>query len=194
MENKPFWRNVKSNNKDWNTPRKYVNLLYQFFEEIDLDPCSNSSSIVHAKTEYIFPSKDGLRESWNFHRIYVNPPYGISENGTSIEDWFNKIVKSYLEYNSEIIALVPVATNTSYWKKYVYPYASLISFLFDTRLKFRINCDEKNKGSPMACSLIYWGNQIEKFYQVFGDNSAILKIFKGKSNIIQTDFNYLVKK
>ncbi len=39
-------------------------------------------------------------------------------------------------YGAEIIALVPVATNTAYWKKYVFDEADSVCFLYDTRLRF----------------------------------------------------------
>jgi hypothetical protein len=37
-----------SNNKDWCTPKKYVDAIKEFFDgEIDLDPCSNEDSLVY---------------------------------------------------------------------------------------------------------------------------------------------------
>ena len=68
-----------------------------------------------------------------------------------------KIYDTYKNYNSGIIALIPVATNTSHWKQYIFGKATGICFLSDTRLKFRINGNEDNKGSPVACCMIYWG-------------------------------------
>ena len=50
---------------------------------IDLDPCSNEHSMVDADTKYILPT-NGLTESWNYKRIFVNPPYGRNSDGTTI--------------------------------------------------------------------------------------------------------------
>lgn len=162
-------RTVNSKSQNWCTPKKYVQLVNIFFNgDIELDPCSNGDSLIEAKTKYIYPLNDGLREKWNYKNIYVNPPYGrCKQTKTSIKDWFKKFYEAYCLYHSEIIALVPVATNTSHWKEYVYQKATCICLLYETRLKFRINGNENNKGCPMACCLIYYGKNPCKFKEIF---------------------------
>lgn len=171
-----------SSNKDWCTPGKYINAIKEFFNgEIDLDPCSNEDSIVNAKVEYKLPEKDGLWNPWSFKKIYVNPPYGKdSIHKTTIKDWLRKCFYTYRDYGSEILALIPVATNTSHWKEYIFGKAIAICFLYDTRLKFRINGNENNKGSPMACAMVYWGKNLEKFINVFNEFGEIMISMKGK--------------
>lgn len=171
-------RNVNTTSINWGTPSKYVDLVKRFYGgEIDLDPCSNHESIVGAKVEFVYPQKDGLEELWNYNNIYVNPPYGrCKETKTSIKDWFKRCYESNSIYNSEVIALVPVATNTSHWKEYVFSKAKAICFLYDTRLKFRISGNENNKGCPMACCFIYWGEDFEKFKMLFKEHGYIVKI------------------
>lgn len=171
-------RNSISRNKDWCTPKKYVDAVKEVFEgKISLDPCSNKHSIVNANIEYSLPDKDGLVESWNFPTIYVNPPYGRNkEKKTSIKDWLKKCAGAHEKYASEVIALVPVATNTGHWKKSVYGKAKAICFLFDTRLKFLENGKDKGKGAPMSCAIIYWGKNYEKFYDVFIKYGAVVNI------------------
>lgn len=163
-------RQAVTETKNWCTPYKYVKAVTDVFNGIiDLDPCSNKDSIVNARVEYMLPEMDGLMESWEFDHIYVNPPYGSDrENGTTIRDWFIKIAKAR-KNGSEIIALVPVATNTAHWKDYVYPIATSICFLYDTRLKFFINGREDTKGAPMSCCAIYYGNNPVLFSQIFSE-------------------------
>ena len=154
-----------------------------FFENnINLDPCSNSDSIVRATTKYILPV-DGLMETWNFKNIYVNPPYGRDkQRKTSIKNWIKKCCHSHEEYNSEVVALIPVATNTSHWKEYIYNKSTAICFLYDTRVKFRINGSEENKGSPMACCFVYWGARFDKFKELFSDLGFVVKIDENSLN------------
>lgn len=97
-----------------------------------------------------------------------------------LKNWFEKCVYAYEEYKSEIIALVPVASNTSHWKWYVFIKAKAICFLYDTRLKFLENGKVGGKGAPMACAMIYWGNNYKNFYQVFIEYGAVVDI----SNLI----------
>lgn len=157
------------NNTEWNTPIKYANLIEQFFIEIDLDPCSNNGSIINSKNKFIYPEKDGLKEDW-CKRTYVNPPYG-----RGIKLWFSKAWQEYQKGN-EILMLVPVSTNTSHWKEFVYNKATAICFLYDTRLKFRINGEENNKGCPMACCFIYYGKNYSRFKKLFNKFGYCVKI------------------
>lgn len=175
-------RTVNSLSQEWCTPKKYVDAVKEVFGgHIDLDPCSNEYSIVNAITEYLLPERDGLAESWDFPTIYVNPPYGSDRiRGTRIKDWLARCASAHQEYDSEILALVPVAANTSHWKNYVFTKAHGICFLYDTRLRFLENGSDIGKGAPMACAMIYWGNNFTKFYDVFIKHGAVVDI----SNLI----------
>lgn len=171
-------RTVNSQSQSWGTPQKYVNAIKRFFGGIiDLDPCSNEYSIVHANTEFILPQNDGLREDWNYPAIYMNPPYGADrERGTTIRNWLEKCVLTHKKYGSEILALIPVATNTGHWKKCIFGQARAFCFLYDTRLKFLENGSGSGKGAPMACAMIYWGKNYDKFYNVFIEYGAVIDI------------------
>ena len=175
-------RKVNSQNQSWGTPSKYVNAVKNFFGgSIALDPCSNKYSIVNAETEFMLPHKDGLHEEWNYDTIYVNPPYGADrERGTTIKNWLSKCAKSHKKYGCEILALVPVATNTSHWKQFVFGNARAICFLYDTRLRFLENGLDVGKGAPMSCAMIYWGNNFVDFYKIFIEHGAVLDL----SNLI----------
>jgi len=171
-------RTLNTISQEWGTPEKYVNAVRDFFGGgIDLDPCSNEYSIVNAGTEYRLPKYDGLRESWNFPSIYVNPPYGIDkEHGTSIKRWLCRCAAAYKEHKSEVLALVPVATNTGHWKKYVFGVATAVCFLYDTRLKFLVNGQNGGKGAPMSCAMIYWGKNVEQFLESFKKFGAVIDL------------------
>lgn len=70
-------RSINSISQHWCTPLKYVRAVRGVFGgTIALDPCSNPHSVVAAEAEYQLPNDDGLRLSWDYPTIYVNPPYG----------------------------------------------------------------------------------------------------------------------
>lgn len=175
-------RTINTSSQCWGTPPKYVSAVKEVFGGfIDLDPCSNEFSVVNAETEYRLPKQDGLKESWDFSTIYVNPPYGIDkERGTTIKNWLAKCANANEEFNSEVLALVPIAANTSHWKKYVFTKAKSICFLYDTRLRFLENGQDVGKGAPMACAMVYWGENQHKFYEIFIEHGAVVDI----SNLI----------
>lgn len=170
-------RHVNSISQSWCTPPKYVNAIKDFWNgHIGLDPCSNEYSIVNADIEFKLPEHDGLKESWNEKTIYVNPPYGSDrQRGTSIKNWLAKCAAAN-EAGAEVIALIPVATNTSHWKKYVFGKAASICFLYDTRLRFWENGMDIGKGAPMACCLVYWGLEVHRFYSHFIKYGAVVDI------------------
>ncbi len=185
-------RSVNSQSQSWGTPKMYVDAVKRFFGgSIALDPCSNEHSIVHAETEYMLP-KDGLRESWEFSTIYVNPPYGSDrERGTTIKNWLAKCAIANEKYNSEVLALVPVATNTGHWKQSVFGRAKAICFLYDTRLKFLENGQDIGKGAPMSCSMIYWGERYEEFYNEFIKFGAVVDLTPIQGELIGKERNNL---
>jgi hypothetical protein len=169
-------RNDTSVSRDWGTPEKYVRDVREVLGgEIDLDPCSNVFSIVRARVEYRLPETDGLKASWDFRRIYVNPPYGTDRvRGTRIKDWLKKCSDSHQAYGSEVLALVPVATNTSHWMHFVFDTAAGVAFLYDTRLRFLVDGRDEGKGAPMSCAMVYWGAHYDRFFRVFLRHGAVV--------------------
>ncbi len=177
-------RTINTLSQDWGTPEKYVTAVQQVFDcEIDLDPCSNEHSIVPARVKYSLPKNDGLKQSWDFHRIFVNPPYGIDqERHTSIKHWLYRCAMAHRHHCSEVIALVPVATNTGHWKNYVFGRATAVCFLYDTRLRFLVGGRNEGKGAPMSCAMVYWGGHFSRFSEVLSDHGAVvdLRSLQGK--------------
>ncbi len=125
----------------------------------------------------MLPEKDGLKHEWNYPTIYVNPPYGIDkERGTTIKNWLARCAYAYENFGSEVLALVPVAPNTTHWKNYVFTKARGVCFLYDTRLRFLENGTDGGKGAPMACAMVYWGDNFQRFYEVFIHHGAVVDI------------------
>lgn len=168
-------RKNNSDKKDWNTPPKYVEPIREFFGgKIDFDPCSNEHSLVDASVNVVYPFQDGLKEDWNYKKIFVNPPYGRSD-GTSLYSWFSKAVQEY-NHEKEIIFLVPVATNTKHFKDIIFTQFTSVCFLADTRLRFYNEGIEDKKGAPMACCLCYIGNRFNEFEAEFSKFGKVMKI------------------
>ena len=172
-------RSMNSLSQDWGTPSKYVDVIREFFGgQIDLDPCSNRYSVVNAQTEYRLPESDGLLQNWNYPTIYVNPPYGSNRaRGTRIANWLQRCALAHVEYGSEVLALVPVATNTGHWKKYVWSVASAVCFLYDTRLRFLVKGQDSGKGAPMSCAMVYWGGDYQRFEDHFLKFGAVVNLY-----------------
>ena len=171
-------RKVNTHSQHWGTPAQYVAAVKQVFGgKIALDPCSNRYSRVKADVEYRLPRRDGLKATWDYPTIFVNPPYGIDrERGTSIKHWLQRCAAAHREHQSEVIALVPVATNTGHWKTSIFGQAEAVCFLYDTRLRFLVNGRDEGKGAPMSCAMIYWGPSYQRFFDVFLKYGAVLDL------------------
>lgn len=171
-------RKVRTQSQHWGTPEKYVRAVKDVFGgSVALDPCSNEFSIVGAAIEYRLPAQDGLKESWEAPTIFVNPPYGLDhERGTAIRHWLQRCHLAHEQYGSEVLALVPVATNTGHWKKHVFGVATAVCFLYDTRLRFLVDGADGGKGAPMSCAMIYWGRNYRHFFEVFRQFGAVLTL------------------
>ena len=157
-------RKCITKNKEWYTPSFFMEHVYAVMGEVSLDPCAATESAVKAVTKFILPT-DGLVEQWEGYKtIFVNPPYGRDKiRGTSIKDWLRKCHNS-AQAGSEVIALIPVAPNTSHWKEFVFPSCDCICFLKEPRFKFE---GAGKKGAPMAICAVYWGKRKNKFAEVF---------------------------
>lgn len=171
-------RSIVSTSQAWCTPPKYVRAVREVFGgTIALDPCSNPHSVVKAEIEYHLPDRDGLHTSWDYPTIYVNPPYGADRRrGTTIKDWMRRCARAHQEHASEVLALVPVATNTRHWKNYVWGVADAVCFLYDTRLRFLVNGEDQGKGAPMSCAMVYWGSHVSHFGNVFLQHGAVVDL------------------
>lgn len=171
-------RHVNTKSQSWCTPGRFVDAIKSFWGgNIDLDPCSNRYSIVNALTEYCLPEHDGLAESWNYNTIYVNPPYGADRaRGTTIKHWLARCAAARKDHGSQVIALIPVAPNTKHWKEYVFGEADVVCFLYDTRLRFLVDGEDTGKGAPMACCLVYWGSDSNRFINHFASFGAPVNI------------------
>ncbi len=177
----------------WCTPPKYVNAVRDFLGNIALDPCSNRYSIVRADVEYQLPTHDGLVGTWNYPTIYVNPPYGADRRRhTTIRHWLHRCAAAHKEYGSEVLALVPVASNTKHWKLYVFGAAAAVAFLYDTRLRFLVDGKDEGKGAPMSCAMVYWGKNVSRFDDVFTPFGAVLDLRRlhGKSIGTRQDIHH----
>ncbi len=170
--------NAVSLSQHWCTPPKYVRAIRRFFSgTIALDPCSNEHSLVGADVEFQLPDVDGLAVPWDYGTIFVNPPYGADRTrGTTIDDWLRKCAEAHSKFGSEVLALVPVATNTRHWKRYVWRQATAVSFLYDTRLKFLVDGRDGGKGAPMSCAMVYWGRSYERFEDEFIGYGAVVDV------------------
>lgn len=71
-----------SEETDWETPDLIFDPLARIYS-FNLDPCATAKN---AKCKKYFTKKDnGLAQSWQGYRVFMNPPYGNPENPCHVE-------------------------------------------------------------------------------------------------------------
>lgn len=112
-----------SQTDDWATPQDFFDRLDAIFD-FTLDPCADAQNAKCSK--YFTKYDDGLSQSWDGERVYVNPPYG-----RQIGAW----VKKAAEARALVVCLLPARTDTRWWHDYVVGGGGQVFFL-KGRLRF----------------------------------------------------------
>ena len=129
-----------SKSDEWTTPIELFDALHNRFI-FDLDAAATDEN--HLLDRYYTKETDGLKQSWEWRRVFCNPPY------SQIARWAEK----FQEESSRtllIVALIPARTDTRWWHKYIVE-ADKIVFLRG-RLKFS---NSKNS-APFPSALAIW--------------------------------------
>jgi phage N-6-adenine-methyltransferase len=105
-------RQVMSSSCDmtWATP-------HQWFEYLDLefgftlDPCCTHETAKCAK--HYTPSENGLVQSWQDERVFMNPPYG-----KELGRWIKKAYVEARDNGALVVCFVPARVDTNWWHNY----------------------------------------------------------------------------
>lgn len=142
-----------SNKDDWETPDHIFYAANQR-HKFTLDVCADERN--HKCTKYFTESDNGLMQTWSDNICWMNPPYSANS------DWMAKAVEEFKK-GTTVVCLVPARTDTKWFHKYVWPFAS-VEF-FKGRIKFIggvIPVGGKTNGAPFpSCLVIYEPNKVQ---------------------------------
>lgn len=124
----------------WSTPNDLFNELNQEFN-FTLDVCATPEN---AKVPKFFTREiDGLAQSWDGQRCWMNPPYG-----REISKWVKKASESEF-----VVALLPARTDTRWFHDYIYKKRE--TRFFKGRLKF----GGAQNSAPFPSMLVVFDNR-----------------------------------
>ena len=101
---------TSSNDMTWATPQEwfdYLNLEFGF----TLDPCCWPETAKCKR--YYTPDTDGLAQSWQDERVFMNPPYG-----KDLGKWMKKAYEEARDNGALVVAFVPARVDTNWWHNY----------------------------------------------------------------------------
>lgn len=135
---------TSSKKEDWETPQDFFDKLNDEFH-FTLDPCADKYN--HKCNLYFTKEQDGLKQDWQGHTVFCNPPYGRKNTG----DWMRKCSEEARKPNTTVVMLVPARTDTKAFHEYIY-HRSEIRFVRG-RLKFG---GSKNAAPFPSMVVIFW--------------------------------------
>jgi site-specific DNA-methyltransferase (adenine-specific) len=99
-----------SKDMTWATPQEwfaYLDLEFDF----TLDPCCQHET-AKCKKHYT-PEEDGLAQSWQDERVFMNPPYG-----RELPKWMAKAYTEARDNGALVVCFVPARVDTEWWHRY----------------------------------------------------------------------------
>lgn len=130
-----------SESDDWSTPQDFYDKLDSIFS-FTLDPCASDTN--HKTDKYFTEFDDGLAQSWDGERTFMNPPYG-----RAIGKWVKKASE---QKGGLAVCLVPARTDTKWWHDNIVSKGATIIYL-KGRLKF--GGSENSAPFPSAVVIFY---------------------------------------
>lgn len=127
----------------WTTPREVVDCLQRMSKAWDLDPCSNSRSIIPARVKWT-PADDGLAHRW-FGWTYCNPPY------SDPTPWMAKCASGEADV---VVGCIKCDPSVRWWNSYVWKAVAIC--LPDHRLEFDPPPGVKPSSNNFASALPLW--------------------------------------
>ncbi len=145
------------------TPPEITQLILAVLGEIDLDPAADDGKHISAKTHYTI-ADNGLKQEWH-GKVFMNPPYSCSG------EWVTKLNSEFLSGKvTEAIALLPASTDTKWfqplWNQPICFWRGRITFLDE-------NYEVLKSPARQSHCFIYWGENVEKFSQVFSQYGEV---------------------
>ena len=95
-----------SRDMTWTTPQYVFDALDMEFG-FTLDPCAWPETAKCGK--FFSPHENGLAQSWEDERVFMNPPYGAE-----IAVWMRK-ARAEAAKGALVVCLVPARTDTEWW-------------------------------------------------------------------------------
>ena len=137
------------------TPPEFMQIIYEAFGPVDLDPCAHSMSpVIAARRIMLEEGGDGLIDEWSGKLVFVNPPFSAQLQ------WLRRAHSQWLAGNAEtIVCLVPARTDSAWFHDTLAVDADI--YLLQGRLKF-LSTAGKAQHTPFSLMLVTLGASDEQ--------------------------------
>jgi hypothetical protein len=157
--------NYSSDSVEWYTPADYIEAVHQALGGVDLDPASNEFANATVRAKKFFTAEDdGLKKKWH-GRVFLNPPYGKTDDNESLAGAF--CTKAIGEYESGNIESCIILVNSLHSQKWQAPLYCYPVCLVDHRIRFVSGDGEQNKNPTFQNIFVYLGKEPARFATAF---------------------------
>lgn len=162
----------KSN--EWYTPPYILEAVRNVIGPIKLDPasCELANQTVQAE-RYFTKDDNGLTRPWIADSVYLNPPYGKTEqgDGSNLRYFTQHLIEQYERGNvKQAILLIPVNTATSW-----FPALFAYSICFPSfRIRFIKANGKPSNGVSFGTCFVYFGSNVLKFAEIFSQFGPVV--------------------
>ena len=160
----------------WNTPPEFVGDVLKFYDnKLDLDPCCNDIENPNVPARILYDERiNGLAKNWIADSVFMNHPYSNSK------EWIPYAVSQYEQGNAkELVLLIKLDVSTKWWKSCCnYPWIAI-----NKRMRF----GDAKSASPFQSAIIYLGDNLTHFNEVFGKYGTLYVPFNKVSQDLTTN-------
>lgn len=114
------------NGRHWATPPEVFDPLHSEFQ-FTLDPCCTVETAKCAK--FYTEAEDGLAQSWQGERVFMNPPYG-----REVYAWTRK-AREEAKGGALVVGLLPASTDLAWWHEDILGHAEVLRW-YRGRVRF----------------------------------------------------------
>ncbi len=165
-----------SQSNEWFTPYEYLILIRQLLNGvIELDPasCLEANQTVKAQRIYTI-SDNGLNQDWCAKNVFLNPPYGRTENISNAGIWAAKMIDEYSKRHFEQGVLLVNASTSEKWFRQLFNFPICFTY---RRIKFvpPARNSSKPKAPTKGNAFIYFGKEKQIFADIFNQIGCVMK-------------------
>jgi site-specific DNA-methyltransferase (adenine-specific) len=137
-----------SASEEWGTPHWLFDLLNRRFH-FTLDACATPENAKCKK--YFTKERDGLRQDWDKHVVFCNPPYG-----RAVGKWVRKCYEASFK-GALVVLVIPARLDTAWYHAYVKDKSE--EFPLKGRVAFDPPPGKKQNGAPFPTMIVVYGRR-----------------------------------
>jgi len=150
---------------EWFTPSVYAEAARKVMGSIELDPasCEEANKVIGA-ARYYTAEQNGLLQDWLCSSMWVNPPYGVTNNKSNQGIWAKRLIEEYRRgVVKQAVLLVNAKTDTR-WFEMLWQFAICFT---RGRINYYTTKMPTTVGNTNGSCFVYLGSNISKFVEIF---------------------------